>query len=291
MFISYAIYKNWPDQQTHLIFCDVGQGDAILITRGFWQMLIDGGPDDKILSCLNKYVPFWDRNLEVIVTTHADQDHIGGLIFVLKQYQVNTLFLSDVNNTQTFDEFRILLLKQLDRGLVVKKPFLGQLISPNSKLQAKVMVPNLNLNDHKFLFSNINSETVLSDYFAFLEGISVGHNQRSIVLFLEIEKARILLTGDLEHTGEQALIDYGMTDKIDVLKAGHHGAKTSSLNKFIEELRPEICVISCAKFNRFNHPNGEVLKSLEQIGSKILRTDQHGNIEFIFADQYYYLAD
>jgi len=84
---------SFPDQKLHLIFCDVGQGDAILIQKGFNQILIDGGPNNKVLDCLSKNMPFWDRTIEIVALTHPQADHLGGLNYVLERYSVN-YFLS-----------------------------------------------------------------------------------------------------------------------------------------------------------------------------------------------------
>lgn len=89
------IWQQRPDSYLHVVVCDIGQGDAILLSFGFTQMLIDAGPDEKVLSCLREYMPFWDRHLEFIVATHADQDHIGGMTAVLSHFSVGTLVLTD----------------------------------------------------------------------------------------------------------------------------------------------------------------------------------------------------
>lgn len=83
-----------PDNKLHLIFCDVGQGDAILISYQKTQILIDGGPDNRVLSCLSRHLPFWDRRLEVVILTHPEEDHFGGLIDVIKRYNLKYLISS-----------------------------------------------------------------------------------------------------------------------------------------------------------------------------------------------------
>ena len=91
----------------HLVFCDVGQGDATLVTMGFTQVLIDGGRSDEVLSCLEEHIPFWDRTIELVVATHADADHIGGLDSVIEEYDVlqimSTQFIKD---SQVFLDFK-----------------------------------------------------------------------------------------------------------------------------------------------------------------------------------------
>lgn len=82
------LIRQWPDKDLHLIFCDVGQGDAILITSEFQQILVDGGPDNSVLSCLGKNMPFWDRKIDLVLLTHNQTDHALGLMEVEKRYQI-----------------------------------------------------------------------------------------------------------------------------------------------------------------------------------------------------------
>ena len=90
--LLWLVVFSWPDNRLHLIFCDVGQGDAVLITYGQTQILIDGGPDNKVLDCLSQYLPFWDRQLEAVFLTHPDTDHLNGLLTVFQRYQVKYFF-------------------------------------------------------------------------------------------------------------------------------------------------------------------------------------------------------
>jgi competence protein ComEC len=113
----------YPDQDLHLIFCDVGQGDAILITQGTTQVLIDGGPNQKVLSCLANHLPFWDRTIEMIVVTHPDNDHLGGLPDVIERYNVTQLISHGlVNDTAIFWDFRE---KVLEKNIPVFLPRTG----------------------------------------------------------------------------------------------------------------------------------------------------------------------
>ena len=81
--LIWAAVFSFPDNSLHLIFCDVGQGDAILVKKGFNQVLIDGGPDERVLGCLSENLPFWDRTLEMVVLTHPQADHLTGLVPIM----------------------------------------------------------------------------------------------------------------------------------------------------------------------------------------------------------------
>lgn len=91
LFLLGAILREWPDQNVHIIFCDVGQGDAILITHAFTQLLVDGGKDSSVLHCLENNLPFWDKKIEVVLATHPDADHIGGLASVFEQFSTDLI--------------------------------------------------------------------------------------------------------------------------------------------------------------------------------------------------------
>src|SRR3989344_1168568 len=97
----------WPDADVHLVVCDVGQGDGIVIWRGSAQVVVDGGPNEKIVDCLSKYVPFWDRRIEMIMMTNGDADHMTGLISLIKRYKIDQIVANNlVRDTGRFGELR-----------------------------------------------------------------------------------------------------------------------------------------------------------------------------------------
>jgi competence protein ComEC len=281
----------WPDDYTHVIFCDVGQGDAILISNGFWQALVDGGPNDEVLFCLNRHMPLWDRNIELVVATHADQDHINGLIDVLKQYRVSNLLISDHKDTATFNSFaRIIENRVVNDGMKLLEPILGQEIRLSDVFSMQILAPN---NQEMAIYGEENqgsTETILSDILDKSNQDYLSSNDRSIVLLLTINKVGVMLMGDLEQSGELALIDKGLTAKTSVVKIGHHGAKTSTNMRFLEEVQPELGVISCAENNKFSHPDPLTLENLSKIGVKIHRTDLNGELELISDGEKYWLV-
>jgi competence protein ComEC len=266
----------WPDQDPSIVFCNVGQGDAILIIDGFSQALIDAGPDDKVMQCLEKYLPFWDKTLELLVLTHPDSDHLGGMAAVLGQYQPQYI-LTDLSGKQTaqyqrvFEAFKLAVQKgaSITFPRVGKQLWLGRLsLGVWQAPQAQERIARL-------------TETVLWDRTQQEGVVFEGENSDSIVLFGQLGNARFLLTGDLEAEGELALSVYKLTTKINLLKAGHHGSKTSSQPLFIEKVVPEKVIISSGKNNRYGHPAPEVLATLGKSGAQIFRTDQLGDIVFV----------
>ncbi|MBT7183758.1 MAG: MBL fold metallo-hydrolase [Candidatus Pacebacteria bacterium] len=301
------IWSSWPDEYVHLVFCDVGQGDATLVTMGFTQVLIDGGRSDEVLSCLEEHIPFWDRTIELVVATHADADHIGGLDSVIEEYDVlqimSTQFIKD---SQVFLDFKQAVEAEVSMGAIFKKPILGQqmrftqeqyqynpikehqlpevtlsVISPQVE-QLQLAVENSSKTE-----TNISDSTIIFDS----ETIdNLNSNDLSVVLFLQLGQVRVLMMGDLEHEGELALINANLLQDTDVLKVGHHGAKTSTSTDFLELIRPETSVVSVGKSNGYGHPSLEVMNDLMQFDSEVLRTDEMGDVHLISNGEKYWLA-
>lgn len=281
LFLIIIVYRQWPDNQLHIITCDVGQGDAILITKGFWQMLIDGGPNESVLTCLNKQMPFWDRSIEVVIATHADKDHIGGLPEVFANYHVVAAYISDFKETEICQKLLKALKDEQCKGMKLETAFLGQKISLFPYLQIKILHPTLSFSYLKNMQSAFTTETRLSDKLAENSEKIEDSNDRSIGIYLKYKQLEALLLGDLSKKGEIALKQKGMINKVEILKVGHHGAKTSSDWSFLTTAQPEISLISCGLNNQHGHPSLETMRKLRQLPSAIFETSEDGAIELI----------
>lgn len=299
LMLAVLIWKQWPDDNLHLVFCDVGQGDAILITHGFWQTLVDTGPDEAVNACLSQHLPFWDRQLEQIIITHWDQDHCGGLDSVVAQYGYDYLWYSQHPTTADSAKQWSELKTDSDISHNFILAFLDRLTSTDFGLQGRVLWPMLeaipqevkHLPNSKIAKKTPFSETGLSDvnhdFFAQFD----NQNDRSIVLEFNYGQFDFLLTGDVSQPVELALIERGLIKNIDVLKVGHHGAKTSTNPSFLGYCRPEISVVSCGQNNRYQHPAEETMSHLHAVSSKVLRTDQLGTVEVVTDGSQYWIND
>jgi competence protein ComEC len=138
--------------------------------------------------------------------------------------------------------------------------------------------------DHQLL-----SETGLWDLKEVSQVDLISDNDLSIGIFLEYLQTRVLLMADIEKTGELALIKKPLIKDVDIIKIGHHGAKTSSSIELLTKVTPEISIISVGKNNRYNHPHPQVIDNLEEIGAEIYRTDVHGDVEVIINENGYYI--
>ena len=235
-------------------FLDVGQGDAILIeTSTGRQILIDGGPNKKVLQELSKIMPFYDRSIDVVIVTHPDGDHIGGLPEVLKRYNVDLVIESGVES-----------------DTAVSKAFENLIEEKNIKKVLARRGMRLVLGNNAYML-------VL---FPIGDVAGWDTNDASIVAKLVYGKTSYLFTGDSPQKIENYLVFVEKENlDVDVLKAGHHGSKTSSSESFVGYASPEYAIISAGKNNRYGHPHKEVLDILGKFGAKILRTDESGTIK------------
>ncbi len=308
VYFLWELLSKFPDKSVELIVCDVGQGDAILLQQGQFQLLIDTGPDEAVLSCLNQHLPFLDKKIDVLVLTHYDDDHIGGFASLTESYRISTIFapLTDDKQSELFLELNRVFFDLIEQGTQLKQPILGQQIAyqdfsldqSEPQLLLTFLTPaNLEYeflqNMHFFQADPRLPETRLSAVgeenlvnFSKIEST----NDRSIALLLEYGQLEVFLSGDLEEIGELSIVNSGLIDQVDILKVAHHGSKTSSSELFLSQLRPEIALISVGQNNQFNHPSPEVLANLHNVFSRVIRTDQSGDISIILLNDKFYIA-
>lgn len=240
-----------------VIFFDVGQGDAILVSQGGNQMLIDGGKNGKIiLEKLGRYIPFWDRTIEAVVATHPDQDHIGGLIDVIENYKVDTVIETKAqSDSQTFLAWE-----------EAEKSGHSQILEAIKGLTVK--------------FSEGTEAQIIYPFYPVESPNKSNANQHSIVMKLKSGENSFLFTGDLPNDKEFELISDKFVEDSQVLKVSHHGSKYSTSEKFLNAVNPKEAVISVGKNNMYGHPAREVLDRLLKHGIKIFRTDEIGDIVY-----------
>ncbi|MBQ6449825.1 MBL fold metallo-hydrolase [bacterium] len=272
-----------------VVFCDVGQGDASLIVDGDFQLLIDGGPSLDVLSCLTQNVSPFDHELEWLVLTHADADHFYGLTSVLQTYTVRHLMIYNMAKaSDDFYAFYQAVWSQLQVGnLEVVFPALGARQCLSSRVCVEVLSEfrdffPLNIYQDHQSFEN------LSDMITKFVPKSYDYNNGSIVLKLYFDQFSFLFTGDAEEPQELAILDTGLLTKVDVLKSGHHGSKSSSSPLFLAAVQPENIVISCGLENSYGHPHQLTLQRYADLGAQVWRTDLQGTIVIDFDDNGYW---
>ncbi|HRY82284.1 MAG TPA: ComEC/Rec2 family competence protein [Candidatus Moranbacteria bacterium] len=253
------------NQKLKVVFFDVGQGDAILISKGDNQILIDGGPSGKIeMEKLGKYIPFWDRKIELIIATHPDQDHIGGLISAMENYKIGKVIDNGVeNDSQVYKKYlEIIANKNIERlkgkrGMNIKM----------KDADLKILYPNYVLE---------NPPT----------GGSKDTNTDSLVAKLNYGENSFLFTGDFPTEKDQDIFNSGADLSANVLRVAHHGSKYATSEEFLSEVSPTEAIISVGKNNSYGHPAPEILDRLKAKNINILRTDEVGDIEYDCENQF-----
>jgi competence protein ComEC len=250
-----------PDDKLHVSFLDVGQGDAILIqTPNGQDILIDGGPDpQKINLELSKKLPFWDRTIDLVVCTQPQADHVTGLVEVLQRYEVEQVLEPGVSyNSSIYQEWCNLVEEKQIKWDTAQA---GQEIDLGNGIKIEVLNPPASL----------------------WEGTSDDVDNNGVVLRLSWGQLSFLFTADIREEAEFELIGQRANLKSTVLKVAHHGSETSTSQRFLAAVDPEVAVISVGADNPFGHPSPEVLERLiDMVGEdNVYRTDEDGTIEFI----------
>lgn len=264
---SIFVIKKWPDRSIKVVFCDVGQGDSILIQQGFFQVLIDSGKGDRLLGCLGHILPFWDQTIEVVLVTHFDDDHSGFFGEIMGIFNVKEIYYTNMSE---------------NKGLV--KGFLGENHQSKYRIQQKQPILGQTIvlpSGGKLTFLEVES---------FYEPNSLSKNDQTLGLLLEYGQTKWIFTGDGEGEWENTLLDFYPLPEVDVLKVGHHGSETSTGNEFLNRIFPKTAVISVGK-NSFNHPSELILQKLEEFGAQIFRTDQMGDIVFITNGEHIFIDE
>lgn len=249
-----AVYTESERGELTVAFLDIGQGDSIFIEAPNGnQILVDAGPNAKVLSELGKVMPWNDKSLDMIVATHPDQDHVGGFVDVLKRYEVEYQLETGIKSeTLTNKTIRQLLAQNNVETVIAKRTMRIEL---GDGVTLTILFPDQDV-----------------------EGMET--NEASIIARLTYGDTEVMLTGDAPKETEKQVLAYGENIQSDILKIGHHGSKTSTDGEFVKAVNPEFVVISSGRGNKYGHPNEEVLETLASFPAEVLRTDQMGTIVF-----------
>jgi len=237
-------------------FLDVGQGDSIFIQAPSGrQVLIDGGANTGVLRELARVSPWYDRSIDVVIPTHPDADHIGGLIDVLARYRIETIIHSSVEgDTKTFAAFNRGVTDKHAQEIVAMR---GQIVDLGGGAYLQILSPDR-------LVPNVDT------------------NDGCVVVRLVYGATAFMLPCDAPQSVENYLVALGTsTLEANVLKAGHHGSKTSSSALFLGYVAPEYGVFSRGCDNKYGHPAPETVAHFAQFGIPAYDTCKDGTITFV----------
>jgi len=259
LFISlvwFFILSATPRGVLSVSFLNIGQGDSIFIESPTGvQVLVDGSANGGVLRELAAVMPFADRDIDMIIATHPDSDHIAGLIDVLAHFRVGKILESSVEgDTPVWATFRDAVVnEQAERSTALR----GQVFDLGGGAYIEVLFPDRNLP-------------------------TVETNLGSVVAKLVYGETSFLLTGDSPSSIEQYLVSLDRDNlKSTILKAGHHGSKTSTSPLYLGYVDPDLVIFSRGCDNRYGHPSKEVVALLMKFGEKSLDTCTDGRVTFI----------
>lgn len=262
--------------QLTISMLDIGQGDAVLIQTGAKNILIDTG-DDKYYEdgkkgkentqLLTELQKLKIDHIDTLVMTHAHADHIGKADKVIAQYGVKELVYNGIPSTSKY--FIDALKAAKANGTQQVKVKAGDVLDFGNGVSFEIVSPSQSLIDE--------------DTAAIKAKKKVDVNNESVVGRLTFGNFAMLFTGDAEGPVEKDMVaSYGKKLKCQVLKAGHHGSKTSSTAEFLKLVQPESVVMSLGVNNQYGHPHEALLNRLQKQGIKnIYRTDANGTITIV----------
>lgn len=264
-------WKLFPPERPGMeaTFLDVGQGDAIFLELpGRRTMLVDGGGslDDRFDIGERVVAPYlwhrWVRHLDVVVLSHPQPDHIRGLRAVLENFPVGEVWESGYPSTApTYGWLQDFVRKQ---GIPLRRITRGERIPMGAEVTVTVLHP-----PKSFLIRPKGRASAIV-------------NNNSLVLAIDHQPFRLLLTGDIEKEGEVSLLDAHVMLHADLLKVPHHGSRRSSSASFLRRVKPRWAVVQAGDRNRYNHPHPESLTRYAAQGVEIFRTDRDGAVTFEF---------
>ncbi|RJO59034.1 MBL fold metallo-hydrolase [Candidatus Parcubacteria bacterium] len=246
-------WQSRADQTLRVWFADVGQGDGIIIrTPSQETIIIDGGPSQKFVEQVDAKLPLTDRNVDLLVATHLDADHITGLLALLKTGRVKRVLM-----TEAFSDSAL------------SKNFLAEIAAKN--------LPVINgAQGLEIFFGQVRAKILWppKDFSFDPKNLNLG----SIVLELSYGEVDFLFTGDAPDKVESRLVDANQLRPVEVLKVGHHGSKSSTSEEFLNATKPQYTILSVGAKNRYGHPAPSVLERLQKSNAEIHRTDLEGEI-------------
>ncbi|MFA5888659.1 MAG: MBL fold metallo-hydrolase [Candidatus Paceibacterota bacterium] len=237
-----------------VVFLNVGQGDSIFIESPTGiQVLIDGGPNNALMKEISSILPWYDRKIDMLVVTNPDKDHYEGFIPFLKKYKTDVVLEpGTTNKSEAYSLLEDEIINKKIPKIIARR---GQIIDLGGSAYLRVIFPDRDI-------SGLNP------------------NDGSIVMQLVYGETSVMLQGDSPTNIEHFLVSLENNLKSTILKAGHHGSRTSSSEEYVKAVDPEWVVISAGKNNTYGHPHKEVLDILNKLKVPIIGTYDVGQVIF-----------
>lgn len=272
-----ALIKYPNSNAVQVVACDVGQGDGFLIFHRNYQIVIDGGANRKILKCMDKYLPFWDRNIELVILTHPQEDHYKGLIDLFERYKIQNFILPQINSSN--ESFGVLKNRVVEEGSSVIFAQSGQQVRVGL-IYLDILWPDMQFfSDSLKEAENFGNESKIENLYE----TRIDPNDFSIVIRARYKNFDMLFSGDIGPQIIMHLLRLWQIGDVEYLKVPHHGSRNGLTKDLLDATKPEIAVISVGKNNSHGHPHREILQLLDESVNVLFRTDLEGDI-VVFSD-------
>lgn len=243
-------------EEFKIYFIDVGEADCTLIKNNNEYTLIDAGNNHDGLKLVEYFKNLGITKFKYVISTHLHEDHIGGMDYIIKNFDIEHYYMPDVSSEyMTFTEV------------------IDSLKEKSIEWEVPEIDSTFNMGDAKFTVLWISKD-------------EAEINDTSIVLKLEFKNTSYLFTGDATKNVELKILDKDL--KSDVLKVSHHGSSDATSSQFLLKVEPKYAIISVAKINDYHHPHDITLKKLNELETKIYRTDKDGTIVLSSDGENYY---
>lgn len=270
------VFLSIIDRRTKIVFCDVGQGDAAYIRiKNKTDVVIDAGPNRKILLCLGKHMPFYDRKIELAIISHPQTDHFGGFLELIDRYQIEKIILPSIDNSNK--SFNLLKSKILNKKIFTLFLKAGNKITINND-QLSFYWPTEDFLNRSLVYDKPRQ---LNKHILGVSSIDL--NYFSYIFMFEENNFRALFTGDAPPAVLASIMRNESVNHLkntNILKIPHHGSKNGLTEMFLKLANPQVVVISVGRNNSFGHPTKEILDMLQASSTQIRRTDEEGDIIF-----------
>jgi competence protein ComEC len=270
-----------PDGKMHVWFLDVGQGDAILIqTPGGANVLIDGGPGREILEKLADKLPFFNKEIDLMILTHPHSDHLNGLVEVLRKYKVDSVMMTGIEyNNSYYEEFlgEVCLMSGVNGGFAAGS---DEMLASGHRMDCpSVFIAQAS---QDFKFGDVYFD-IIYPFYSLVGEKFADVNDSSIAMRVSYGLHAVLLTGDDSALVENEILRAGVDVSAEIFKASHHGSKTANSLPFLQAVSPSEVVIQVGEGNKFGHPHGEAMEVFGEVGVRgVRRNDLDGDVEIEF---------